>query len=211
MWSMLAARKPQWPIKTWDVMRTRALTKLLFIYHWSGSPRVELQAHLYNRKSNHTIPSFQASLIPSALQQTPSFRHKMSPETICITGATGLLGSAVTAALLDRGHNLRLVVRSSEKGETALERLTIQQRAHAEYSVVPDLQAPGALDNAFKEVHHVFHIASPMPGNSDDVETGYVGPAVGMTLAVLSTAKLHDSIQSVVVTSSMMALIDPLA
>jgi nucleoside-diphosphate-sugar epimerase len=130
---------------------------------------------------------------------------------VCITGGNGFIGSRIVTATLDAGYTIRLVVRSAAKGEAALQRLAPHQLANAEYFVVPNLQAPGALDLVFEGVHFVFHVASPVAGKANDLRSGYVEPTVGMVSTVLSTAARHASIETVVITSSVTALMDPLS
>jgi nucleoside-diphosphate-sugar epimerase len=130
---------------------------------------------------------------------------------VCITGGNGFIGSRIVTATLDAGYAIRLVVRSSAKGEAALQRLAPHQLANVKYSVVADLQSSGALDPAFEGVHFVFHVASPLAEKADDLRSGYVEPAVGMVSTVLSTAARHASIKTVVITSSVVALMDPMS
>jgi nucleoside-diphosphate-sugar epimerase len=130
---------------------------------------------------------------------------------VCITGGNGFIGSHITTTTLDAGYTIRLVVRSSAKGEAALQRLAPHHLANAEYFVVPDLQSPGALDPAFEGAHFIFHVASSLMGKSNDLRSGYVEPAMDMVSAVLSTAARHASIETVVLTSSVTALMDLLS
>ena len=43
------------------------------------------------------------------------------PRTVCITGATGYLGRALSAALLERGHGVRALVRPGRAARAAAE------------------------------------------------------------------------------------------
>jgi len=66
----------------------------------------------------------------------------MSTATIAVTGATGFLGSHIAEALMDRGRDVRGVVRSPEKGAWLAERGIAMARA--------DLGDRAALVSAFE-------------------------------------------------------------
>ncbi|QHI95424.1 NAD-dependent epimerase/dehydratase family protein [Aristophania vespae] len=76
----------------------------------------------------------------------------MASDITLVTGATGFVGSAVARVLRGRGHNLRLLVRSTS------DRSNIND-LEAEI-VVGDLSEPATLTEAFKGVRYLFHVAA---------------------------------------------------
>ena len=76
--------------------------------------------------------------------------------------------------------------------------------------IVPDIEAPGAFDEAVKNVDGVIHSASPFHYPVDDNERDLFHPAVNGTLRVLEAvhASGNKRIQRVVITSSFASVVD---
>lgn len=74
--------------------------------------------------------------------------------TVLVTGASGFIAAHVVDAFLRKGYNVRGTVRSEKTAAQVRE-------THADYSkqlslsVVPDISAPGAFDEAVKGVDGV--------------------------------------------------------
>jgi nucleoside-diphosphate-sugar epimerase len=130
----------------------------------------------------------------------------MSQPTIFITGATGFIGSQVTAHSLAAGYNVCLSVRKAAQIDK-LKRVFAKNAAHLDFVVIPDLTQAGAYDQALQNVDYIFHIASPMPGTGDDFKTTYLAPAVQGTTGLLEAAEKVGTVKRVVVMSSVVALI----
>ncbi|KAF6750212.1 D-lactaldehyde dehydrogenase [Ephemerocybe angulata] len=141
--------------------------------------------------------------------------------SVLVTGGTGYLGAWVVATLLARGHTVKAVVRSAEKGD-ALKADLLQQNASKkdgdialDFVVIADLVKDGAFDDAVLGVDAVVHVASPAPnpGSTDPQET--IKPAVDGTLGVLKSvlrASQRDSsyrLKRIVITSSIAAVWTP--
>ncbi|KAJ5339907.1 hypothetical protein N7452_006635 [Penicillium brevicompactum] len=126
----------------------------------------------------------------------------MSQGLIFITGASGFIGSATALEAVKAGYRLRICLRKpSEQLKSVLSAYSKQ----IEFVIVPDITDESAFDGKLQDVDYVFHLASPLLHGTDK-ET-YFKPAVEGTTALLKAAAKVPSIQKVVVTSSIAALI----
>ena len=92
--------------------------------------------------------------------------------------------------LLREGYRVRGAVRSLSKAnyfETKYAALDFT------FAVIPDIQAPNALDEAMEGVDCVCHIASPFFLNTQDSVKELIEPAVNGTKNVLASA-LKDKV-----------------
>jgi dihydroflavonol-4-reductase len=127
--------------------------------------------------------------------------------TVCVTGASGFVGSRIVADLLDRGYTVRGTVRNPDDTEKygflmklpgATDRLTLHQG---------QLLEDGSFDDAMAGCRWAIHTASPYALDVEDPQRDLVDPAVKGTLNVLRSA-LGGGVDKVVVTSSMAAITD---
>ncbi|KAJ0114816.1 nad dependent epimerase dehydratase [Diaporthe amygdali] len=141
-----------------------------------------------------------------------------STDLVLITGATGHVGFRTLVHALRTGLNVRVAVRSQSKASQLLSRLclkiTSKQRQRLSFTVVPDITADGAYDNAMDDVTHVIHVASPLvtgsqqpPIDSRLAEDFFIGPAVRGTRNLLEASESCGTVRRVVITSSIVALI----
>jgi len=137
----------------------------------------------------------------------------MAKETVVITGATGFIGGRVLQLLLQRDYNIRIVVRSNAKEKALLNNPRLQGIEKAEFVIVPDLLALGALDKAAAGADYIVHLASPIPMHedipADRQNDELIVPAVNATLRALEAAQKSGTVKRVVITSSAVALIPP--
>jgi dihydroflavonol-4-reductase len=75
---------------------------------------------------------------------------------VLVTGGTGFVGSHSVAALVSRGHQVRLLVRSRDRVASSLSPLGL---ADVE-SVVGDVTAPGSVEEAMAGCDAVLHAAA---------------------------------------------------
>ncbi|KAK7542217.1 uncharacterized protein J3D65DRAFT_690000 [Phyllosticta citribraziliensis] len=135
--------------------------------------------------------------------------------TILLTGATGFVGFAILLKALKTGHHVRIIVYSENEAErlrTSSALFSLNKSSQFSFCVVPDPQAPGALDAAATGAEYIIHVASPLPFQPIEPEQLYdavVKPAVNFTLNILSAAKNSGSVKRVVCTSSAAAFVSP--
>jgi nucleoside-diphosphate-sugar epimerase len=137
----------------------------------------------------------------------------MAKETVVITGATGFIGGRVLQLLLERDYNIRIVARSNTKEKALVNNPHLKGIEMAEFVIVPDLLAPGALDKAVVGADYIVHLASPIPLHGDipaeRQNDELIVPAVKATLRALEAAQKSGTVKRVVITSSAVALLPP--
>ncbi|GEQ69578.1 hypothetical protein JCM33374_g3250 [Metschnikowia sp. JCM 33374] len=129
--------------------------------------------------------------------------------SVFVSGATGFIAQHIIKILLAKGYSVVGSVRSAAKGDHIKQLFSSDAFT---YEIVPDLEAPGAFDQALNnhpEVTVFLHTASPLKFNVTDIEAELLIPAVEGTKNVFNAIKVHGpQIQNVVVTSSIVAMFD---
>ncbi|OAP59805.1 hypothetical protein AYL99_04807 [Fonsecaea erecta] len=126
---------------------------------------------------------------------------------VLLTGGSGFLAVHCLDALLKRGHNVVVTVRSDEKGHYLQE---LFKGKPVSYTIVRDIAVDGAFDEAVKAdppFEAVVHTASPFHFNVTDNKRDLLDPAINGTRGILKA--IHQSARSVkhvVITSSFAAL-----
>ena len=115
---------------------------------------------------------------------------------ILITGASGFVGSAVLRKLIERGHEVRALVRPSSERRN-LEGLPVE-------IVEGDLMAPETLKPALKGCKGVFHVAADYRLWAPD-PSGMFAANVDGTRAIMAAA-LEVGVERIVYTSSVATL-----
>lgn len=124
---------------------------------------------------------------------------------IFVTGATGLVGAHTTRALLDAGHQVRLLVRREQAA-----RDYFAQHAHVlDDIVVADMRDKGAITPALADCDAVVHAAASVCLDPTRANETYRNNVDGMN-AVIGTA-CDRGIKRIVYVSSLTALFDPTA
>ncbi|MCJ1333401.1 hypothetical protein MMC10_010098 [Thelotrema lepadinum] len=138
-------------------------------------------------------------------------------DLVLLTGATGYLGYLILISALKAGHRVRIAVRSPSKLQKVLNAPSIKALNltpdQLTSTVVPEIGAPGAYNDAVKGATHIIHAASPIPTfggpnppAKDDYEAHFVTPAVTGTLAMLHAAAAELGVKRIVLTSSAVAI-----
>lgn len=129
---------------------------------------------------------------------------------VLVSGANGYIAVWVVKKLLEDGFSVRGTVRSEDKG-THLQSLFSSYGDKFEVVVVKDITAPGAFDEAVKDVDAVEHTASPFHFHATDPDELII-PAKEGTLSILeSTRKFGTNVKRVVVLSSCASVLEPKA
>ena len=75
-------------------------------------------------------------------------------QTVLVTGASGFIAAHVLHSFLDAGYKVRAAVRS-EKSADKVRQTHSKYGAALSFAIVPDMTAPGAFDEAVKDVDGV--------------------------------------------------------
>ncbi|KAI0200833.1 hypothetical protein F4808DRAFT_450564 [Astrocystis sublimbata] len=113
-----------------------------------------------------------------------------SHRRVLITGANGYIALQTVARYLQAGWVVRGTVRDLESPSTrqvAAYFASEQEAGTFSLVAVPDIKAPGAFDEAVKDVRSIAHLATPVVFDSGDVEY-IVGTAVQGCLSILESA-----------------------
>ena len=119
--------------------------------------------------------------------------------TILVTGATGFVGSHVTRQIVNAGHTVRVLVRSSSNLKL-LEGLFVER-------VEGDLRDPTSLDRAMQGVRRVFHLAADYRLWTRNPEEIYQSNVEGTRL--LLEAARRARVERVVYTSTVATIAVP--
>ena len=139
----------------------------------------------------------------------------MAENLVFITGATGHIGFKTLVLALEAGYSIRAAVRSEAKISKILSAPSIKALnpgSRLSFVVVPELTAEGAYDEAVKGVTHIIHLASPIVMKGEIKPENYVSeivePAVAGTVSILKAASKTTGIKRVVITTSVVALME---
>jgi nucleoside-diphosphate-sugar epimerase len=91
-----------------------------------------------------------------------------SKPLVLLTGPNGFVGAHVLDRLLSEGYKVRGTVRSQAKADF-FQKKYASQSSDISFFVVPDIQAPNALDAAMTDADYVCHVASPCVGPQPNV------------------------------------------
>lgn len=130
-------------------------------------------------------------------------------ERVCVTGATGFIGSHVVTTLLDRGYRVRGTVRDPKNTSATAHLVEHAKRCGGELELVAaDLTEPGAFEAAVADCPYVCHVASSVRLTAPDPQREIVDVAVDGTRNVLGAIAAAGCARRVVVTSSISAIVD---
>ena len=126
---------------------------------------------------------------------------------VTVTGATGFVAGRIVKRLLEQGYSVHATVRDPDnKAKVAhLDQMANELPGSIRYFQA-DLTQEGAFNDAVEGCATVIHTASPFALNVKDAQRDLVDPAVNGTRNVLAAANRNDSVQRVVVTSSLAAI-----
>lgn len=128
------------------------------------------------------------------------------PDLVCVTGASGHLGTWLVMRLLDRGYRVRATVRNpDDPKKTAILRGLPGAKERLEL-VKGQLLEENSFDDAVYGCDGVFHCASPTEFSFTDPFKDCIEPAVQGTVNILKSCSKAPSIKRIVFTSSAAAI-----
>lgn len=131
----------------------------------------------------------------------------MASEIICVTGASGFVGSQIVADLLAKGYEVHGTVRDPSNTEKYGFLMDLPGAEEGLRLFRGQLLEKDSFDEALEGCDYCIHTASPYVLDVKDPQRDLVDPAVEGTVNVLEAAK-RQGVERVVVTSSMAAVTD---
>ncbi|CAN6582609.1 unnamed protein product [Malus baccata var. baccata] len=95
-------------------------------------------------------------------------------ESVCVTGASGFIGSWLVMRLLERGYTVRATVRDPTNQKKVKHLLDLPKAETHLTLWKADLAGEGSFDEAIQGCTGVFHVATPMDFESKDPEMYFV-------------------------------------
>lgn len=135
-------------------------------------------------------------------------RHISPHSPVLVTGASGYIAGWIVKYLLDEGRTVHATVRDPNRTSSVAHLLALAEGAPGTLKLFKaDLLAEGSFDEAMQGCELVMHTASPFVLDGfTDANEALVRPAVEGTRNVLEAASRIDSVQRVVLTSSVAAV-----
>lgn len=129
-----------------------------------------------------------------------------SDKKILVTGANSFIGAYCIAELLKSRYHVVGAVRTTDK--VALVESVHENNPYLSVTVVPDITASGAFDEAITGCTGVLHLASPFGSSYTNFETELLIPSIRGTEVICESATATSTVKRVVVTSSFAAVFD---
>nr|ARK08716.1 dihydroflavonol 4-reducatase 2 [Glycine soja] len=123
-------------------------------------------------------------------------------ESVCVTGASGFIGSWLVMRLIERGYTVRATVRDPANMKK-VKHLVELPGAKTKLSLwKADLAQEGSFDEAIKGCTGVFHVATPMDFDSKDPENEVIKPTINGLLDIMKACVKAKTVRRLVFTSS---------
>ncbi len=144
---------------------------------------------------------------PRTRRKATLMNDDTSIKTVCVTGAAGFIGTHVVRVLLERGYRVHATVRDAADGAKVSHLLRLVPEAAERLALFSaDLTREGAFDAPLRGCSGLFHVASPVKMAARDPWTAIVKPAVDGTTSVLDSAARAGTVERIVFTSSIAAI-----
>ncbi|KAH7651113.1 bifunctional dihydroflavonol 4-reductase/flavanone 4-reductase protein [Dioscorea alata] len=122
--------------------------------------------------------------------------------TVCVTGASGFIGSWLTMQLLQQGYSVNATVRDP-KNMTKVKHLLELPGADERLTLYKaDLSDEGSFDEAINGCVGVFHVATPMDLQVKDHENELIKPTIEGVVNLLKSCLKSKTVKRVVYTST---------
>ncbi|OIW05590.1 hypothetical protein TanjilG_23376 [Lupinus angustifolius] len=130
-----------------------------------------------------------------------------SGKVVCVTGGSGFIASWIIKFLLQRGYTVRATLRNPSDAKKVHHLLQLDGAKERLHLYKADLLEQGSFDSVVQGCHAVFHTASPVHFVVKDPQAELIDPALKGTLNVLKSCAKSPSVERVVLTSSISAVI----
>ncbi|KAH7849520.1 hypothetical protein Vadar_019036 [Vaccinium darrowii] len=128
--------------------------------------------------------------------------NRGSRTTVCVTGASGFIGSWLVMRLLERGYFVRATVRDPANANKVKHLLDLP-KAETHLSLwKADLMEEGSFDDAIQGCAGVFHVATPMELSFNDLENEVIKPTVNGVLNIMRSCCKAKTVKRLVYTST---------
>ncbi|KDP38532.1 hypothetical protein JCGZ_04457 [Jatropha curcas] len=122
---------------------------------------------------------------------------------VCVTGASGFIGSWLVMRLLERGYKVRATVRDPDNIKKVKHLLDLPKAKTHLTLLKADLSEEGSYDDAIKGCTGVFHLATRMPAfDSKDPENEIIKPAVNGVLNIMKSCAKAKTVERLIFTST---------
>lgn len=130
-------------------------------------------------------------------------------DIICVTGASGFVGSHVVKALLEKGYSVRATVRdASNDADVAWIKALAENTPGRVQIFSADLNIPGSFDEAVDSADIVIHTAAVVKMSAKNPKEEIVNPSLEGTRSVFSSILKSRTAKKVIHTSSVSAVLD---
>ncbi|XP_004499176.1 dihydroflavonol 4-reductase-like [Cicer arietinum] len=123
-------------------------------------------------------------------------------ETVCVTGASGFIGSWLIMRLMERGYTVRATVRDPDNMKKVNHLLELPGAKTNLTLWKADLAEEGSFHEPIKGCTGVFHVATPMDFDSKDPENEVIKPTINGLLDILKACEKAKTVRRLVFTSS---------
>ncbi|KAG6785759.1 hypothetical protein POTOM_007343 [Populus tomentosa] len=123
-------------------------------------------------------------------------------ETVCVTGASGFIGSWLIMRLLEKGYAVRATVRDPDNMKKVKHLLELPKASTHLTLWKADLSVEGSYDEAIQGCTGVFHVATPMDFESKDPENEVIKPTINGVLDIMRACAKSKTVRKIIFTSS---------
>ncbi|XP_062163931.1 bifunctional dihydroflavonol 4-reductase/flavanone 4-reductase-like [Alnus glutinosa] len=123
-------------------------------------------------------------------------------ESVCVTGASGFIGSWLVMRLLERNYSVRATVRDPDNMKKVKHLLELPKAKTHLTLWKADLADEGSFDDAIKGCAGVFHVATPMDFESKDPENEVIKPTINGLLGIMNACVKAKTVRRLVFTAS---------